>query len=155
MRSTGNVAQAFQPAGSRDFPVPCSGICNWGLESPQNPQTGMSALRRLKAELRTVIVFVLATVFAASMSFAATNEARIFQKSPGTSEFAFGADLSFLKQAEDGGKVFKDGTNATPGLQLFREHGYNWIRLRIFVEPVLQRYNHLPLCGHLTLSLRA
>jgi arabinogalactan endo-1,4-beta-galactosidase len=55
--------------------------------------------------------------------------------------FAFGADLSFLKQAEDNGKVFKDGTNAMPGLQIFRDHGYNWIRLRIFVEPVGQ---HLP-----------
>jgi arabinogalactan endo-1,4-beta-galactosidase len=52
------------------------------------------------------------------------------------SDFAFGADLSFLKQAEDGGKVFKDGTNALPGLQIFKNHGYNWIRLRIFVEPV-------------------
>jgi arabinogalactan endo-1,4-beta-galactosidase len=52
------------------------------------------------------------------------------------SDFAFGADLSFLKQAEDGGMVFKDGTNATPGLQIFKNHGYNWIRLRIFVEPV-------------------
>jgi arabinogalactan endo-1,4-beta-galactosidase len=52
------------------------------------------------------------------------------------SEFAFGADLSFLKQAEDRGTVFKDGTNAMPGLQIFRNHGYNWIRLRIFVEPV-------------------
>jgi len=52
------------------------------------------------------------------------------------SEFAFGADLSFLKQAEDRGMVFKDGTNAAPGLELFRNHGYNWIRLRIFVEPV-------------------
>jgi arabinogalactan endo-1,4-beta-galactosidase len=51
-------------------------------------------------------------------------------------EFAFGADLSFLKQAEEQGKVFKDGTNAMPGLQIFRNHGYNWIRLRIFVEPV-------------------
>ena len=52
------------------------------------------------------------------------------------SDFAFGADLSFLKQAEDRGKVFKDGTNALPGLQIFKNHGYNWIRLRIFVEPV-------------------
>ena len=51
-------------------------------------------------------------------------------------EFAFGADLSFLKQAEDRGTVFKDGTNALPGLQIFKNHGYNWIRLRIFVEPV-------------------
>jgi arabinogalactan endo-1,4-beta-galactosidase len=51
-------------------------------------------------------------------------------------DFAFGADLSFLKQAEDRGTVFKDGTNATPGLQIFKNHGFNWIRLRIFVEPV-------------------
>lgn len=51
-------------------------------------------------------------------------------------DFAFGADLSFLKQAEARGKVFKDGTNELPGLQIFKNHGYNWIRLRIFVEPV-------------------
>ena len=56
-------------------------------------------------------------------------------------DFSFGADLSFLKQAEDRGRVFQEGTNAMPGLQLFRNHGYNWIRLRIFVEPV---GNHLP-----------
>jgi arabinogalactan endo-1,4-beta-galactosidase len=53
-------------------------------------------------------------------------------------DFAFGVDLSFLKQAEDHGKVFKDGTNAAPGLQIFRNHNYNWIRLRLFVEPVGQ-----------------
>lgn len=34
--------------------------------------------------------------------------------------------------------VFKDGTNAEPGLQIFRNHGYNWIRLRLFVEPVTE-----------------
>lgn len=56
-------------------------------------------------------------------------------------DFAFGADLSFLKQAEDRGKVFKDGTNAMPGLQIFHNHGYNWVRLRVFVEPVGE---HLP-----------
>jgi arabinogalactan endo-1,4-beta-galactosidase len=54
-------------------------------------------------------------------------------------DFAFGADLSFLKQAEENGMVFKDGTNALPGLQIFRNHGYNWIRLRLFVEPVSNR----------------
>jgi len=52
------------------------------------------------------------------------------------SDFAFGADLSFLKQAEERGQVFRDGTNALPGLQIFKNHGYNWIRLRVFVEPV-------------------
>src|SRR6266699_7207075 len=35
------VAQAFQPAGSRDIPVPC--FCFWRLESRPNRQTGMSA----------------------------------------------------------------------------------------------------------------
>ncbi|HOB31537.1 MAG TPA: glycosyl hydrolase 53 family protein [Verrucomicrobiota bacterium] len=68
----------------------------------------------------------------------ATNETRIFEKK-GSSDFAFGADLSFLKQVEDRGRVFKDGTNAMPGLQIFRNHGYNWIRLRLFVEPVQMR----------------
>src|SRR5215475_13801905 len=57
------------------------------------------------------------------------------------SEFAFGADLLFLKQAEDRGRTFKDGTNAMPGLQIFKNHGYKWIRLRVFVEPVS---NNLP-----------
>ncbi|HKI69684.1 MAG TPA: glycosyl hydrolase 53 family protein [Verrucomicrobiae bacterium] len=52
------------------------------------------------------------------------------------SDFAFGADLSFLKQQEDHGKVFKDNGQAEPALQIFRDHGYNWIRLRLFVEPV-------------------
>lgn len=65
----------------------------------------------------------------------------VFSTASHASEFAFGADLSFLKQAEDRGMVFKDGTNALPGLQIFKNHGYNWIRLRIFVEPV---GNHLP-----------
>ena len=53
-------------------------------------------------------------------------------------EFAFGADLSFLKQAEGHGKAFKTNGVAEPGLQIFRDHGYNWIRLRLFVEPVKQ-----------------
>ncbi|MDR3458387.1 MAG: glycosyl hydrolase 53 family protein [Verrucomicrobiae bacterium] len=65
-------------------------------------------------------------------------------------DFAFGADLSFLKQAEDRGKVFKDGTNALPGLQIFKNHGYNWIRLRVFVEPVS---NNLPNDLNYTLAL--
>lgn len=56
-------------------------------------------------------------------------------------DFAFGADLSFLKQAEDSGKVFQDGTNALPALQIFKNHGYNWIRLRLFMDPVR---NNLP-----------
>ena len=50
-------------------------------------------------------------------------------------DYAIGADLSFLKQAEDRGVVFKDNGQGKPGLQIFKEHGYNWIRLRLFHTP--------------------
>jgi arabinogalactan endo-1,4-beta-galactosidase len=50
-------------------------------------------------------------------------------------DYAIGADLSFLKQAEDGGTVFKDNGEEKPGLVIFKEHGYNWIRLRLFHTP--------------------
>lgn len=50
--------------------------------------------------------------------------------------YAVGADLSFLKSAEDRGVEFRDvdGT-VRPGLDIFRDHGYNWIRLRVFHTP--------------------
>jgi arabinogalactan endo-1,4-beta-galactosidase len=54
---------------------------------------------------------------------------------PARQRYAMGADLSFLKQAEDRGTVFKDGGQAKPGLQIFKDHGYNWIRLRLFHSP--------------------
>ena len=49
--------------------------------------------------------------------------------------YAIGADLSFLAQAEAGGAKFKDGGVVKPGLQIFRDHGYGWIRLRLFHTP--------------------
>lgn len=50
-------------------------------------------------------------------------------------DYAVGADLSFLKQAEDKGTVFKDDGQSKSGLQIFKDHGYNWIRLRLFHTP--------------------
>ena len=50
-------------------------------------------------------------------------------------DFAIGADLSFLKAAEERGFQFKENGQARPGLQIFRDHGYNWIRLRLFHSP--------------------
>ncbi len=49
--------------------------------------------------------------------------------------YAVGADLSFLRQAEQRGVRFKDKGVITPGLEIFRNHGYDWIRLRIFHTP--------------------
>jgi arabinogalactan endo-1,4-beta-galactosidase len=49
--------------------------------------------------------------------------------------FAVGADLSFLKAAEDRGVRFKDEGVVRPGLDIFKDHGYDWIRLRLFHAP--------------------
>ena len=49
--------------------------------------------------------------------------------------YVVGADLSYLQQAEERGTKFKDGGVVKPGLQIFRDHGYNWIRLRLFHTP--------------------
>jgi len=56
-------------------------------------------------------------------------------------DYAVGADLSFLMFAEEQGTVFKEDGKAKPGLQIFRDHGYNWIRLRLFHTPTAHRDN--------------
>lgn len=50
-------------------------------------------------------------------------------------DYAVGADISFLAQAEKNGVVFKDQGVPEPGLQILKNHGYNWIRLRLFHTP--------------------
>ncbi len=50
-------------------------------------------------------------------------------------QFAVGADVSFLAQAEQQGVVFKDNGVPKPALEILRSHGFNWVRLRIFVHP--------------------
>jgi arabinogalactan endo-1,4-beta-galactosidase len=50
-------------------------------------------------------------------------------------DYAIGADVSFLGQAEQKGVVFKDTGQTQPGLQILKNHGYNWIRLRLFHTP--------------------
>ena len=49
--------------------------------------------------------------------------------------YMIGADLSFLKEAEDNGFLFKENGQGKPGLELFKEHGYTWVRLRLFHTP--------------------
>jgi len=56
-------------------------------------------------------------------------------------DYAIGADLSFLMSAEERGTVFKEDGAAKPGLQIFKDHGYNWIRLRLFHTPSAHRDN--------------
>jgi arabinogalactan endo-1,4-beta-galactosidase len=50
--------------------------------------------------------------------------------------YAIGADLSFMKQAEESGFIFKEAGEPKACLDIFRDHGYNWIRLRLFHTPL-------------------
>ena len=50
-------------------------------------------------------------------------------------EYAVGADVSFLGAAEKHGIVFRDNGVPRPGLEILNDHGYNWIRLRLFHAP--------------------
>ena len=56
-------------------------------------------------------------------------------KSSNAQQYAVGADLSFMKQAEDSGVVFEEKGQAKPCLRIFKDHGYNWVRLRLFHTP--------------------
>jgi arabinogalactan endo-1,4-beta-galactosidase len=53
----------------------------------------------------------------------------------GDAGYAVGADVSFLRQAESQGAVFKDSGQPRSGLRILKDHGYNWIRLRLFHAP--------------------
>lgn len=64
----------------------------------------------------------------------------IFQYSY-TQDYAIGADLSFVKEAEDNGFVFKENSKPKPCIEIFKDHGYNWVRLRLFHSPEGGKYN--------------
>jgi len=50
-------------------------------------------------------------------------------------QYAVGADVSFLADAERQGIVFSDGGKPEDVLAMLRAHHYNWVRLRLFVNP--------------------
>ena len=49
--------------------------------------------------------------------------------------YAVGADVSFLAAAEKAGVVFRENGVPKPALQILKDHGYSWIRLRLFHTP--------------------
>jgi arabinogalactan endo-1,4-beta-galactosidase len=49
--------------------------------------------------------------------------------------FMIGADLSWVQEDEAGGARYLDNGTQKDVFQLFKDHGFNWIRLRTFVNP--------------------
>src|SRR4051812_27744994 len=56
-------------------------------------------------------------------------------KTDNTSEKILGADISFLPQLEARGKKFYDKGIEKDAIQILKDHGFNYIRLRIFNNP--------------------
>ena len=49
--------------------------------------------------------------------------------------YAVGADISWLQSQEDDGTVFSDGGVEGDAMEILRDNGFNYIRLRLFVNP--------------------
>ncbi len=59
-----------------------------------------------------------------------------------------GADISFVPQQEAGGMRFSDGGVQKDVLEIMKDHHFNWIRLRLFVDPTARGgYSAAGYCG--------
>jgi arabinogalactan endo-1,4-beta-galactosidase len=59
-----------------------------------------------------------------------------------STEFIKGADVSFIPQIENLGGVYKDNRTPQDPLKIFKDHGFNFIRLKIWHTP-RENYNNL------------
>jgi arabinogalactan endo-1,4-beta-galactosidase len=61
------------------------------------------------------------------------GELRMFGAAPG--DWALGGDLSFTLLEEEAGTVFTDRGRAKPVEKIFVDHGANYVRLRLWINP--------------------
>jgi len=55
---------------------------------------------------------------------------------PFANDYAFGADVSFVKSQVERGQQYTDGGEAKHPLAIFQDHGYNWGRIQLCNAPV-------------------
>ncbi len=65
------------------------------------------------------------------------------------SDLNFGSDFSLLKKMEDYGGIYKINGIEKEGMQIFKENGFTWARLRIFHNPEIKG----PVCNDLNYTL--
>lgn len=93
----------------------------------------MSASRKRSNAMPPVPSLALALLLAASA--VAPAWAAPAKPSP-PPVFLAGGDLSFLAREEQLGAVYKDGGKPGDALQIFQAHGWNVVRLRLWVHPI-------------------
>lgn len=75
-----------------------------------------------------MIRYIMATMFTAMLITAATAAER-------TEPYVLGADISWVQQQENNGvRYYHNGAQVDP-FEVLKEHGFNYIRLRLFVDP--------------------
>lgn len=89
----------------------------------------------IMSKLQKISLFICSIFFMAGLFFNKGMAQQPDSISTVEITYAVGADLSFLKSAEDRGVEFKENGIVKPGLDIFRDHGYDWIRLRLFHSP--------------------
>jgi arabinogalactan endo-1,4-beta-galactosidase len=66
---------------------------------------------------------------------AAMPTTSLAQTATAPSAFLLGADISTLAQMEQHGGIFRDGGQPADAIDIFKRHGWNCFRLRLFVNP--------------------
>lgn len=59
----------------------------------------------------------------------------VFSATARTEPFILGADISWIPQRENGGVRYADNGTVKDVVEILKEHRFNWIRLRLFVDP--------------------
>jgi arabinogalactan endo-1,4-beta-galactosidase len=62
-----------------------------------------------------------------------------FAATPTSSKFILGADISWVQQQEEDGIRFSDNGAQKDIFQLLKDRKFNWIRLRLFVDPKTEK----------------
>lgn len=93
---------------------------------------------------RLVQILVLTMI-----TFSCSLNDLVNQDNNDASSLKFGSDFSLMKKMEDYGGIYKINDIEKEGLQIFKENGFTWARLRIFHDPKLSG----PVCNDLPYTL--
>ena len=84
---------------------------------------------------RYVFLTIIGTILLAGLAGCASGNGGASQAIPLRPKFIVGADVSSVPAAEARGIKFSDQGVEKDVLQILKDHGFNYIRLRLFVEP--------------------
>jgi len=102
----------------------------------------------LRRRLVTLMAMTIAAGLAGCRSANPATGGSARKKVPYRPSFIVGADISAVPAAEARGIKFSDRGVQQDILQIFKDHGFNYIRLRIFVQPTNQGgYSRQGFCG--------